>query len=82
MSVPIGALFDAGKGPGVWIIQGEPSKVSWRPVTVQRLGDDRAHIAGQLKQGERIVALGTHLLREGELVRVAGEAVAIAGAQP
>jgi len=83
MSVPIGALFDAGKGPGVWIIQGEPSKVSWRPVTVQRLGDDRAHIAGQLKQGERIVALGTHLLREGEQVRVAGDAVAIVvGAQP
>jgi len=82
LSVPIAALFDAGKGPGVWVIQGTPAKVSWRPVTIQRLGDDDARIAGQLKQGERIVALGTHLLREGEQVRVAGEAAATAGAQP
>lgn len=82
-SVPISSLFDAGKGPGVWIIQGEPAKVSWRPVTVRRLGDDNAHIAGQLKQGDRIVALGAHLLREGEQVRVAGQAAAAtAGARP
>ncbi|MFC5520946.1 efflux RND transporter periplasmic adaptor subunit [Polaromonas jejuensis] len=81
-SVPIGSLSDAGKGPGVWVIQGEPAKVSWRPVTVQRLGDDSAHIAGQLKQGDRIVALGTHLLREGEQIRVAGQAVATVSARP
>ena len=78
LRVPIGALFDAGKGPGVWIIQGEPAKVSWRPVTVQRLDDDSARIAGQLKPGDRIVALGAHLLREGEQVRVAGQAAAVA----
>jgi len=82
LSVPIAALFDAGKGPGVWVIQGEPAKVSWRPVTVQRLGDDSARVTGTLKQGERIVALGTHLLREGEQVRVAGEATVVAKAKP
>jgi RND family efflux transporter MFP subunit len=80
MTVPIGALHDAGKGPGVWLIQGEPAKVSWRPVTVQQLGDDAARVAGRLKQGDRIVALGTHLLREGEPVRLAGQAPA--GVQP
>lgn len=83
LSVPIGALFDAGKGPGVWIIQGEPATVSWRAVAVQRLGDDGAYIAGQLKPGDRVVALGTHLLREGEQVRVAGlAATATVGARP
>lgn len=76
--IPIGSLFDAGKGPGVWVIAGEPAKVSWRPVTVQRLEDDSARITGQLKQGDRIVALGAHLLREGEQVRVAGEVAAVA----
>lgn len=81
-SVPIAALSDAGKGPGVWVIQGEPAKVSWRPVKVQRLGDDSAQIAGQLKQGDRIVALGTHLLREGEQIRVAGQATATASVRP
>jgi RND family efflux transporter MFP subunit len=72
LSVPIASVFDAGKGPGVWIIQGQPAKVSWRPVTVQRLGEDGAQVAGQFKQGDRIVALGAHLLHEGEQVRLAG----------
>jgi multidrug efflux pump subunit AcrA (membrane-fusion protein) len=78
VQVPIGALFDAGKGPGVWVIAGEPSRVSWRPVTVRRLDDDSARVAGQLRQGERIVALGAHLLREGEQVRVAVQPPAVA----
>ena len=83
LRVPIGSLFDAGNGPGVWVIEGEPAKVSWRAVKVQRLDDDGAYIAGQLKQSDRIVALGTHLLREGEHVRVAGQVtVASAGVRP
>ncbi len=81
-SVPIGALFDAGKGPGVWVIRGQPAKVSWRPVTVQRLSDDSAHVAAQFQQGDRIVALGAHLLREGVSVRIADQATATAGANP
>lgn len=84
LQVPIGSLFDAGKGPGVWVINGEPAKVSWRPVVVQRLNDGRAYVTGQIEQGERVVALGAHLLREGERVRVAESAPAAAreGARP
>jgi RND family efflux transporter MFP subunit len=84
LAVPLGALLDGGKGPGIWLIQGTPAKVSWRPVTVQRLGDDHAQIAAQLKQGDQIVALGAHLLREGEQVRVAiqPQTTASAGARP
>ncbi|MDN2709830.1 efflux RND transporter periplasmic adaptor subunit [Janthinobacterium sp. SUN118] len=82
MSVPISALYDAGKGPGVWLIQGQPAKVSWRPVTVRSLGDNEAGIAAQLKQGDKIVALGTHLLHEGAQVRVADQSATTAGARP
>ncbi|MGR4870408.1 efflux RND transporter periplasmic adaptor subunit [Variovorax sp. LARHSF232] len=78
LQVPIGALFDAGKGPGVWVINGDPAKVSWRSVEVQRLNDDGARVAGQIRQGDRIVALGAHLLREGEQVRVAVQAATAA----
>jgi RND family efflux transporter MFP subunit len=74
LEVPIGSLFDAGQGPGVWVIHGEPAKVSWRPVAVERLDDEGARVAGRIEQGDRIVALGAHLLREGEQVRVAGQA--------
>ena len=81
LQVPLGAVFDAGKGPGVWIIHGDPAKVSWRSVTIVRLGDEGASVAGQIKQGDRIVALGAQLLREGQQVRVAGQGAgtAIAG---
>lgn len=78
LQVPIGALYDAGKGPGVWVIRGEPAQVAWQPVTVLHLDDEHARITGQLKQGEQIVALGAHLLREGQHVRVDGQpAVAV-----
>jgi RND family efflux transporter MFP subunit len=73
MQVPIGALFDAGQGPGVWVIDGEPAKVSRRPVTIQHMDAESLRITGELDQGARIVALGAHLLREGEQVRVAGD---------
>ncbi|MBO9739177.1 efflux RND transporter periplasmic adaptor subunit [Xanthomonas axonopodis pv. begoniae] len=76
LQVPLAALFDAGKGPGVWVIAGNPTKVSWRPVTVLGLDDGHANVAGKLARGERIVALGAHLLREGEQVRIAGESAA------
>lgn len=84
LQVPIGALFDAGKGPGVWVIKGQPTQVSWRPVKVERLDDDGARVAGELQQGDRIVALGAHLLREGKEVRVAGAApaAAVEGVRP
>lgn len=76
LQVPIGALFDPGKGPGVWVIDGQPAHVTWRPVAVQGLNDDSARITGQLKAGDRVVALGAHLLREGGPVRLAGQPTA------
>lgn len=83
LQVPVGALFDAGKGPGVWVISGNPAKVAWRPVTIMRVNDESAHLTGRLRQGERIVALGAHLLREGEQVRIMNRSAATtAGAGP
>jgi RND family efflux transporter MFP subunit len=71
VQVPIGALFDAGKGAGVWLVQGDSSRVTWRPVQVASLSDDAASVRGNLKTGDRVVALGAHLLREGEQIRLA-----------
>ncbi|HEX7910138.1 MAG TPA: efflux RND transporter periplasmic adaptor subunit [Paraburkholderia sp.] len=84
LQVPIGALLDAGKGTGVWVLAGDPARVAWRPVAVERLDDDSARVSGALKQGDRVVALGAQLLHEGEKVRMSGQAVAMAseGARP
>ena len=74
LQVPLGAIFDSGKGPGVWLVAGETARVTWRAVQVTRLSDEAASVVGNLKAGDRVVALGAHLLREGEHVRFGNEA--------
>jgi len=81
LQVPIGAIFDSGKGAGVWLVEGEPPRVTWRGVQIVRLGDEAASVVGKLKAGYRVVALGAHLLHEGERVRLGGEATAGAAAK-
>jgi len=76
LQVPIGAIFDAGTGPGVWLIEGEMPRVTWRTVHLAGLGDDVASVVGDVKAGDRVVALGAHLLHEGEPVRLTGREVA------
>jgi RND family efflux transporter MFP subunit len=79
LSVPIGALFDPGRGPGVWAIEGKPTRAVWRPVHVLGLADDTAKVTGNLKVGDPVVSLGAHLLREGEIVRPIAQDDAMAG---
>jgi RND family efflux transporter MFP subunit len=82
LQVPLGAIFDPGNGPGVWLVEGETPRVTWRAVQVAGLSGEAASVVGELQAGDRIVALGAHLLHEGEHVRfTAGDAVtSIAGA--
>jgi RND family efflux transporter MFP subunit len=82
LQVPVSAIFDAGKGPSVWLLSGNPVKVTRRGVTVRQLSDDSALIGGPLTPGDQVVALGAHLLNEGAAVRVAAAAVSVKGAQP
>jgi len=81
LQVPIGAIFDAGKGPGLWLVEGEAPRVTWRAVQVNGLSDEVASVVGDLEAGDRVVALGAHLLHEGEHVRLTGSdaALSVAG---
>jgi RND family efflux transporter MFP subunit len=76
LQVPIGAIFDPGKGPGVWLVEGETPRATWRAVQVAALGDEAASVIGELEAGDRVVALGAHLLREGQPVRLAEQQAA------
>ncbi len=69
--VPLGAIYDSGKGTGVWIVDEKSSSVSFRPVQIRRLGEESAILHSGAREGERIVALGAQLLHEGERVRIA-----------
>jgi RND family efflux transporter MFP subunit len=76
VAAPIGALYDGGQGPGVWLFDAQSSAVTFRPVVVGRIGVEMAVISSGLAPGDQIVALGAHLLHSGESVRVEGEAIA------
>jgi len=68
--VSVGAVFDPGTGPGVWTIVDAPVRVTWRAIKVNRIDDETVSVREGLKQGDRVVSLGAHVLHEGQRVRV------------
>ena len=68
LRVPLGALLNQGHGTGVWVIDGD-SRVRFTPVEVERLGQEFAVLSACLEDGQRVVALGAHLLHEGDAVK-------------
>ena len=74
ITVPLAAIYDRGAGPGVWIIiDGQRSpKVTWRPVKLASISEEAAVVSAGLRPGQRFVALGAHMLHQGQAVRIAG----------
>ena len=68
--IPVGALYDGGSGSSVWVINPITSSVSRRPVEVAKLGSETALVSKGIKPGERILALGAHLVKDGERVKI------------
>ncbi|MEW6307186.1 MAG: efflux RND transporter periplasmic adaptor subunit, partial [Verrucomicrobiota bacterium] len=62
--VPVGAVHDRGNGPGVWIVDGK-SEVKFRSVTITSIGQEHVVVSSGVGAGEKVVALGAHLLHEG-----------------
>jgi len=71
VNVPLGAVYDEGQGPGVWLVTGEQPKAVWRAVRLSGLTEESAVLSGGLKPGDRFVTLGAHLLHQDEAVRLA-----------
>ncbi|MFK5947843.1 MAG: hypothetical protein QM500_03600, partial [Methylococcales bacterium] len=60
LSVPLGALDERGDGSIVWVINnGKATPIS---INVLSLSSETAKIQGDLKVGEPVISLGTHLL--------------------
>ncbi len=72
VAVPVGAILDDGSRTGVWVISGATSTVKFTPVEIKRIGEDTAFITG-IAIGEKVVALGAHLLENGATVRIASQ---------
>jgi RND family efflux transporter MFP subunit len=70
--VPVGAVHDRGSGPGVWIV-GDKSEVTFRSVQIASIGREEVVVSRGVDAGETVVALGAHLLHEGQVVNLARE---------
>lgn len=71
--LPLGALFDKGKAPAVWIYKADSQTVALKPVVVSRYETDRVVIADGLAKGEVVVTAGVNLLHDGQKVRLIAE---------
>jgi RND family efflux transporter MFP subunit len=72
VQLPVGAIDDRGSGPGVWIVDAR-SEVKFRAVTIASVGKEEVVVSGGVKAGEKVVALGAHLLHEGQVVNLPNE---------
>src|SRR6185503_13085436 len=70
LSVPLGAIDDEGRGPGVWLLDRQSSSVSYRSVRFIRFDGERALVSGAIHIGDPIIAVGAHFLHEGQRVQV------------
>ncbi len=68
--VPLGAVFDAGQGPRVWVVDAASGAVAATPVVVAFSDTDSAYLSGGAPEGARIVAMGVHKIDAHEKVRV------------
>lgn len=64
--VPLGAVFDQGQGPLVWVVK--DGKTEARPVKIARFQEDGALVSEGLKAGEIIVIAGANKLTAGQAV--------------
>jgi multidrug efflux pump subunit AcrA (membrane-fusion protein) len=76
VQVPLSAIDDEGKGPGIWLIDSN-LQVHYRPVQVTGFGEEVAILGGGAQVGERIVAVGGHYLHDAERVRLVSTQVAM-----
>ena len=71
VEVPLAALFDQGHGTAVWRYDAATETVRPQSVKITRMGEERADVVAGLNPGDRIVALGAHLLKADQKVRQA-----------
>jgi len=57
VQLPVGAVYDRGRGPGVWIVD-DKSEVKFRSVQIASIGQEEVVVSHGVEVGEKVVALG------------------------
>jgi membrane fusion protein, multidrug efflux system len=71
--LPSSALHNDGRGSSVWVVDSATGTVKRVVVDVAAYGQDEVTIRSGLTGGERVVAIGTHLIDEARRVRIVEE---------
>jgi membrane fusion protein, multidrug efflux system len=71
--LPSSALHNDGRGSAVWVVDSAHGTVRRTTVDVAAYGQDEVTIRAGLTGGERVVAIGTHLIDEARRVRIVDE---------
>jgi len=67
--LPLSAILDEGRGPGVFVVDAANGTVSRREVKLARFGAEFAVVLDGLKDGDLVVQLGAQKLAPGQRVR-------------
>lgn len=76
-SLPLSAVTNDGKGAVAWVVAADGARVVPTPVDVQSVEQDRVVIRHGLKQGDRVVTLGVHMLDANKPIRVIEQRAAL-----
>lgn len=76
MEVPLGAIYDRGDGPGVWVIDSHRNTLAYRKVRVQKISEEEAVLSGGVSVGDVVVAMGGPELHDGQTIRLSAAKVA------
>jgi membrane fusion protein, multidrug efflux system len=76
-AVPLAAVMQDATTPTIWLLDESATRIRRTPVTLIRLTRDAAIITGALKSGDRIVALGVHMLDADKPIRVVEQRAAL-----
>lgn len=71
--LPLGALFQQGEGPAVWVVNPVDGQITLRPVRILAIEADAIVIATGVADGDLVVTAGAHKLDAGQRVRVVAE---------
>ena len=66
--LPLSALHNEGKGPGVWVVV--DNRPALRPVTVLGYEANEVLVASGVSEGDEVITLGVQKLDAGQRVRV------------
>ncbi len=72
--LPLSSLFNAGKGPSLWVVDVKTGALTLKPVNVAGYDAQNVLIKSGVEAGEMVVTLGVQKLDAGQKVRVVSDA--------